>query len=505
MQEIEILKGIVGDGTVAETHASAVLITSEYVYKIKKPVNFGFLDYTQMKQRRAFSILEMELNSRYCDGIYIGVLKLAKRSERYELLPLESSIPATEYVLQMKRIPDDQFLSNIINDGDMTDAEMQWIGTQIGEKLALAERSAEIVEEMNSYEAISFNARENFQQIKAAAPDLVNDQLHYIERVTEQFLVNEKDLFERRYNEGFVKDGHGDLRLEHVFIKDDKLGIIDCIEFNKRFRTNDVVAEAAFLSMELDYFNKIDLSDSFLKGFFKVYPDKDSYKVLNYYRCYRAVTRAKIAIFTMLGFDKADPMYTHKANEYRRMIDMATAYAMAMVETKPLAFCGMIATGKSVNAALFTQKFPAVYVNSDIVRKEIAGIPITQNAVAPFEEGIYTLEMNARVYAQLGKIAADNSKIGRLTIVDAAFRKKEDRDSFIEQSGITPTYIYFTALDDVIIARLKAREAQNIVTDGRLLHFENVKKTSQFEQDHCIDTTKNDGDNIEEIVQLLTK
>jgi hypothetical protein len=89
--------------------------------------------------------------------------------------------------------------------------------------------------------------------------------------------------------------------------------------------------------------------------------------------------------------------------------------------------------------------------------------------------------------------------------VDAAFRKKEDRDSFIEQSGIIPTYICFTAPDNVIIERLKAREAQNIVTDGRLLHFENVKKTSQFEQDYCVDTTKGDGDNLAEIVQFLIK
>ena len=149
MKEIEILKKIVGDGKIVETHASAVLITSDYVYKIKKPLYFGFLDYRQLKQRRGFCILEKELNSRYCNNVYLSVLKSVKRGENYELLPLESSISAVEYVLQMRSIPDEQFLSNIINTSSFTDIEMDWIGTQIGEKLALADCSPEIVENMN--------------------------------------------------------------------------------------------------------------------------------------------------------------------------------------------------------------------------------------------------------------------------------------------------------------------------------------------------------------------
>ena len=501
MKSMELLSQIIGGGKVVHTHASAVLITDNYVYKIKKPVYFGFLDYRQTKQRRAYSILEKELNSRYSDDVYLEVLKIVNIGGSYQLAPLESSLSAIDYALKMRRIPDNEFLSSHI--GNMSSAEMEKIGFEVAERLFCASISPEIVDDMKPYELIAFNARENFSQLKEAAPELIDKRVLYIERTTEEFLTSNEELFRKRFTDGFVRDGHGDLRLEHIYLKEGKLGLIDCIEFNNRFRTNDLVSEAAFLSMELDYAGNLELSDAFLRGFFKRLSDADSLRLLNFYRCYRAMVRAKVAVFTYKGMEKDDPQRETKLTEYQRMTDMAVTYALSMRNDFAPVFCGMIAAGKSFNANIFAGRFPVKMVNSDEARKKLAGINPFDSAVSPVGEGIYSRDISLQVYRELGTAVKQNAGLGRVTLTDGSFIKRAFQETFEEAAGITPVYVTVTAPENEILGRLKERDAKRSISDGRLQHYEALKNGAELPSGITINSMDSAADCADKILAYL--
>jgi predicted kinase len=355
---------------------------------------------------------------------------------------------------------------------------MEHIGAAIAKRLAVAEPAPLVVDNLGAFEQIEFNCKENFTQIAELAPQLVDSRYDYVQRVTLDFLANNKNMFLRRHSNGFVKDGHGDLRMEHIYIEGDKISLIDCIEFNNRFRINDVMNEAGFLSMELDYSKHIDLSDAFLRGFFTVYNDDDSHKLLNFYRCYRAVVRAKVAMFTMLGCEKDSADYTNKYNEYQRMMDMAVCYGLSITQIKPLVICGMIASGKSKRAHAFAERFPVARMNTDEERKRMAGMATEFNGVTDFQAGLYTKENSAKLYAQLGRTAQATMAAGRIPLVDGTFINADYRAAF-EAEAQGAIYIEVAAPDDVIIARLKAREQKHIASDGRMIHYEQMK--AQYE------------------------
>ncbi len=487
---MEILKSIVGDGQVVTTHASEVLIRDDYVYKIKKPVDFGFLDYGSLKKRRAFCILENELNTRYAENIYLGVYKIVQQSDGFALVDITSSLPAVEYVVKMRRIPEHMFLHTQVSNGAVDTQKMRTIGSRVAEMLMSSEPAKTFPEDMGINEQIRFNALDNFAHIKKVAPELVDERFKYIERITTGFLDEFKELFEERVKGGFVKNGHGDLRLEHVYLDKEKIGFIDCIEFNREFRMNDVVSEAAFLSMELDYNGLIDLSDSFIAGFLSFLNDPDAMKVLNYYRAYRAMVRAKVAVLTSLGVANDDPLRDVKIAEYHRMLDMAVIYSFSMVNVKAIVFCGMIASGKSTNAELFVKRFPVCYCNTDIIRKSIAGIAPLDSGVTDLWQGFYSVDNSVKVYERLGQLAASAAQSGRVFLADGTFILEQYREAF-ERYAPESVYVVFTAPDDIIKKRLEQRENVAGVTDGRLHHFEGLKKyTGQLPDGLVIDTSK---------------
>jgi predicted kinase len=330
-------------------------------------------------------------------------------------------------------------------------------------------------------------------------------RLKYVQKCAESFLTDYKDLFYKRHKEGFVKDGHGDLRAEHLFFSDDGIQLIDCIEFNERFRTNDVVNEAAFLSMEFDYLNAIELSDAFLKGFFQYYNTPDSLFLLNFYRCYRAVVRAKVAMFTLGSMDQLSPAHAEKMAEMHRLCDMAVLYAFTMRSITPLAFCGIIATGKSMHSKRLAKNFPVARHSTDEARKLAAGMEMEDSAVTQLEQGLYTDEISIATYAELGKLANADMKVGRLPLVDGTFSKVIYQNAFAEALGTEPSYVLFTAPDEVLKKRLANREDRKNVTDGRLHHFGDYKERAKNlpRPLFTVDTSEDRG--IENIVQELIK
>ncbi len=503
-----IIKELTKAEIVKETHISYAIITDDYVYKIKKPVDFGFLDYRLAKSRKLYSILEKDLNDRFSKGIYLEVLKIVRQNEKeFALVPLDNSLVAIEYVLKMKRIKDDNFLQNRIKKSLITPSHMEKIGMQVATLLKNLEKAPKDEEFANYYEVVKFNAIENFNQTEKYTSSFIDKKLYdYIKTKTLNFLEENKDIFINREESGFIKNGHGDLRLEHIYFNEDEsIGLIDCIEFNKRFRFNDIVSEAAFLSMELDSLNYIDLSDSFLAGFFSVFSDEITLKLINYYRCYLSYVRAKVTCFLLDDKDESWPMYQEKVNEVKRFIDMATIYALSF-DKNSIMFFGLMGTGKSKNAINFSKRFPTALFSSDIIRKELQGLDINNRQYVDWGTGIYSEENSIKVYDEIGMLVEKKHKLGRLSIVDASCSQKDYIKAYKKHNVGNIISIEFRASDDIIYKRLLKRENIETITDGRIEIAENQKKTANMPKaDLVINTTGNVEDNIEEIIKFLIK
>lgn len=503
--EIEIIKKLTGSSEVKETHISYALIAEGYVYKIKKSVDFGFLDYRLPKSRRGFCILEKDLNSRFSKDVYLEVLKLIKKGKReFGLVPVESSLPALEYVLKMRRIADEDFLKTRIDKGEIGPSAMVSIGREVASLFKKLDNAPKEEAFPDFFEAVKFNSLENFNQTEKYVGSLIDkDSFNFIQNKTMKFLENNSSLFNSRQADGFVKNGHGDLRLEHIYFNaDGSVGLIDCIEFNKRFRFIDSVAEAAFLSMEMDSAWKTDYADFFLEGFFDIFSDPDSVKLLNFYRSYFSYVRAKVTCFLVEGKDPSWEFFDEKVYEIKRLIDMSAFYCANLGTNENMIFYGLMGTGKSKNAKVFACRFPVFRINSDEERKKTFGIPEEEKKYLDWNTGIYSFENSLKLYQKLGEETAKKNRVGRPCVVDASFTKKEFLESFMQGLGIDnkPFFIKFTAVDAVIKTRLDARLNKGIVTDGRFEIFEDQRKNSDMPKECLLIDTSGDIDgNVETI------
>ncbi len=503
---VELVKKLTGATEIKETHISYAILGDEFVYKIKKPVDFGFLDYKLLKSRRTYTILEKELNDRFSKDIYIEAMKIVRQSkDTFALVPVENSLAAIEYVLKMKRIKDDDFLATRINLGLINYDDMVNIGKQVASLLKNLENAPKDEDFKEPFDSVKFNAIENFNQTEKYAGNFIDKSSYdYIKDKTIKFLDSNRDIFNKRFDDGFIKNGHGDLRLEHIYFNDDNsIGLIDCIEFNRRFRYIDVISEAAFLSMELDIAGQIELSDGFLAGFLHIFNDKDTLKLINYYKCYLSYVRAKVTCFFLDGIDENHNLYENKREEVNRLIDLSSFYAYSINELNTLIFYGLMGSGKSKNANAFSKRFPVYYINSDKVRKNINKISLNKKVYENFGEGLYSPEISQKVYEDMANTVIFKNNLGRSCIIDASFSKKDYHNKYINVIK-NKKFIKFTAPDDVILSRLNKRLSKNVVSDGRPELYFKQKEVADFpKEDILIDTCNEVSENIDKIYKEL--
>jgi aminoglycoside phosphotransferase family enzyme len=305
-----------------QTQMSFVFLTGEYVYKVKKPVDLGYLDYTTLEKRRFFCRQEIELNRRLCPEAYLEVLPIINRQGH---IYLGGEGEPIDYAVKMKQLPADRMMDKLLPQGLVTEEMI----ARVAEKLAAFHAKATTSPEISGYgslEAIRINTDENFSQtekyIDIAIPSTTYRKL---KSYTDNFLEAETSLFNKRVKDGRIRDCHGDLHAAHVCISDG-ICIYDCIEFNDRFRYGDVASEVAFLAMDLDRFQHPELSRAFVDAYVRLGRDEELLKLLNFYKCYRAYVRAKVACFML-----DDPYLQEKekkaARETARMyFELAESY-----------------------------------------------------------------------------------------------------------------------------------------------------------------------------------
>lgn len=278
-----------------QTQMSFIFLAGEYVYKVKKPVNLGYLDYTTLEKRHFFCCQEVELNKRLCADAYLAVAPIAEENDGVRM---EGQGKGIEYAVKMRRLPQDRMMDVLLSRGQVT---LQMVA-RVAEKLVSFHQKAETNQEIAAFgglDVIGHNCDENFAQTeKYIGLTIFRAKYERIKGYTDNFIKSNASLFEKRVREGRIKDCHGDLHAAHVCFTDD-ICIYDCIEFNDRFRYCDVASEIAFLAMDLDRHQQAGLSRHLVDTYVGLSRDEELLKLLNFYKCYRAYVRGKVESFKL--------------------------------------------------------------------------------------------------------------------------------------------------------------------------------------------------------------
>jgi len=252
---------------IIQTHISFVTLTDKHVYKIKKPVNFGFLDFSTLEKRKYYCEKEVELNSRFSQDVYLGVLPITFDGSNYAI---DGEGEIIDYVVKMRRLSDDDLLKTQFKKGMVTIDEMKRIGEAIAGFHQQAERSKEI-DTFGSKETLKFNTDENFEQTQEfIGQTITQTQFQELQTWTNEFYVNNQELIQQRILDGNIRDCHGDLHMEHICLTD-PIVIFDCIEFNDRFRYSDILSDISFLMMDLEFNGGDDLSKSLRQAYLQAF------------------------------------------------------------------------------------------------------------------------------------------------------------------------------------------------------------------------------------------
>lgn len=448
---------------VRQTHISVVFLAGGMAYKIKKPVGLGFVDYGTPGRRRQFCEEEVRLNRRLAPEVYLGVVPITRDGDA---IRMEGTGEAVEWAVKMERLPDAATLRARLVRGEVGAGEFE----ELARRLAAFHASAEAGDRIAagaSFEAVARNARENFEESAALVGVTVSKSVFdRLESLTEAALARSRGVIEDRAARGIPRDTHGDLRLEHVYWFPERRPpgdwvVVDCIEFDERFRHADPVADSAFLAMELTLFGHGDLSRTFTEAYLRASGDEQGRSLLPFYKSYRAAVRGKVE-----GIKVEKPEIPESDRAAARTLARALwILALGELEDESRRPCmvlvaGLPGSGKSTLARDLADRAGFAVIRSDEVRKELADGSDHGPTPGAFGEGIYSAEWTGRTYEECLRRAEALVFEGRRVLVDASFREEALRRLFLEAAsrwGI-PAYLFLCrAAPEVVRSRLASR------------------------------------------------
>jgi hypothetical protein len=453
---------------VLQTHISWLFLTDSYVYKVKKPVNFGFLDYTTLERRREMCDREVTLNKRLCPDIYLGVAEF--RDDR-GTLSIDGPGETIEVAVKMVRLPKDRMLRKVLSRGEGELGIFERMAAILVDFHAHAETSPEI-QQLKRVEGVKFNCDENFAQTEKYVGTLVPWRtFEVIRNSTNLFLRRRAALFNRRAAEGRVRDGHGDLHLDSICVTD-PIRIFDCIEFNERFRYADVAEEVAFLAMDLEFHGYPYFARRFVDAYHAASEDDELLELLDFYKCYRAFVRAKINSFQVDDTQIPAKRRTKLSAIATKYYELAAHYADEFNPRRLFVTCGLTGSGKSTLARKLGERYALQVVRSDGVRKQLLGIQANERRWVPFNTGEYAPSITERTYASMVQRAEELLALGHSVVLDGCFTKGAQRLPVLElarRAGVPLLLIECRTPERVIRERLERRAAKNgSLSDGRL-------------------------------------
>lgn len=402
-----------------ETHISWLLLAGLYVYKIKKPVDFGFLDFTRLSSRKFFCHEELRLNRRLADGLYLDVVGIGGSSER----PVFGAEPAIEYAVKMRRFDEDQLLDHLLARDGLTTRHIDSLAETMARFHADLPPAA-IDAGYGDAESIALPARQNFQQLAGLLNAEYAEQLAGLRAASETEYARCLPLFQRRLESGMVKECHGDLHLGNIVLIDGSPTPFDGIEFNPSLRWIDVINDIAFLIMDLQQRRRPDLAYAFVNAYLQISGDYAGLGVLNFYLGYRAMVMAKVTAIRAAQLGEQACLAAGQ-----RYLDLAER---CYSPKRP----GLIITygppgcGKTTVSQIVLERRQVIRIRSDVERKRLFGLQAHQSSGSALDGGIYSAEATVRTYQRLLMLARAILQAGFSVIVDAAFLKQREREQF---------------------------------------------------------------------------
>ena len=442
---------------VIETHISWVILTGAYAYKMKKPVDFGFLNFTHLADRKHFCEEELRLNQRMAPDLYLRVVPITGAADAPVI---DGEGEPIEYLLQMREFPQTQLMAEVQARGELTDAHIDALAEQIAQ-FHLNIPQVPAGHPLNNADAIVAPMRQNFEQIRPLLnekPDL--QQLDALSDWTETSIARLRPLLVQRSQQGFIRECHGDLHLGNATIIDNKVVLFDCIEFNEPFRLIDIASDAAFLAMDLEDRGLKCQARRFLNGWLERTGDYAALELLSLYKAYRALVRAKVSLFRL--HQEQDAVQRRVIlRQYRSYANLAESYSA--IPSRFLAIThGVSAVGKSHVALRLVEALGAIRLRSDLERKRLYGEQTERHDVV-VNAGIYSAEATDATYERLHSLAEAGLNAGFSVVIDATYLKQSQRQAawqVAESTGVPFIILACEAPDAVIEQWLTQRQAE---------------------------------------------
>jgi uncharacterized protein len=435
-----------------QTHASSVLLTGEYAYKLKKIVNFGFLDFSTLEKRNHFLNQELRMNQAIAPEIYLTVLPITQEGEKFIL---NGTGEPVEYVLKMRQFPQDQLLINLFNQDKLTQDHL----IQLGEIIADFHGKTITNDYINNFgtiENIRHSIEDNYRHTQKYLGTVQEpEKFQQIKQFTDNFLTQKQPVFQQRQEQNKIRECHGDLHLRNLCLWEDKILLFDRIEFNEEFRFVDVMYDIAFAVMDLEARGRKDLGNILLNTYLEQTGDWEGLQVLPLYLCRQAYVRAKVTSFLLddpaIG-ETAKQEATQTAKDYYKLSWKYTQKHQG----KLLIMSGLSGSGKTTIARQLAQEYNAIHIRSDAVRKHLAGIPLNQKG----DQTIYSSEMTEKTYQRLLELGELLTNEGFNVILDAKYDRIALRQEIInlsQEKSIPLEICYCQAPLEILAQRLTAR------------------------------------------------
>ncbi len=476
-----------------QTHVSYVLLTGDYVYKLKKPVDFGFLDYSTLEKRQHFCHEELRLNQRGAGSLYLEVVSINQVKSATDQFEIDGGGEPVEYAVKMRQFPQSALLSAQFEQGELNEDKVRQLA------IAIAQFHSETAtdDHVRSYgdpEQIRQAFDENYEQTTgfiggdSITKPQTQRQFDETKAYTDRFFATRQPLFQQRLDQDRIRTCHGDLHLGNICEWEDQILLFDCIEFNEPFRFVDVMFDIAYIVMDLEVAGRNDLSNIFLNQYVEETGDWEGLEVLPLYVSRQSYVRAKVTSF-MLG-DPSIPEADRQAAS-----DRAAKYyrlAWSYVQEKQgavVAMAGLSGSGKSTTARALAQQTGAIYLRSDGVRKHLAGVPLREKA----GDEIYTAEMTDQTYKRLITLGMRLASRGYRVILDAKFdrqAKQQEAVAAAQAKNLPLTFLYCTAADEVLKARLDERSGDVADATSVILARQSMEPFDGETAVKTIDTTQ---------------
>lgn len=436
-----------------QTHVSYVFLTGDFAYKVKKAVNFGFLDFSTLAKRKQFCEAELAMNQGVAPDIYLEVVAFTQEGDRYGI---NGPGPVVEYGVKMRQFPQSQLLSAMFDRGELTETHL----AQLGEVVAAFHQTTLTNEEINGFGTVAQirqSIDENYAQTQGYI-GTVQTQQQYDETkaFSDRFFAEHAQIFAERQNQGKIRECHGDLHLRNLCFWQGKLQLFDRIEFNKPFRYVDVMYDVAFAVMDLEARGRRDLGNVFLNRYLETTGDWEGLQVLPLYLSRQAYVRAKVTSFLL-----NDPHVPESDKEQARRT-AADYYRLAWQYTQRSEgqiwmMSGLSGSGKSTLGQAIAQRENAIHLRSDAIRKQLGGIGLQEKG----PDDLYSPEMTARTYRRLLELGQCLVAQGFQVILDGKYDRHALREPVIQWcqgQGIPLKIVHCHAEPDVLKARLSDRQ-----------------------------------------------